>query len=200
MVEQLLERHKTWIEKHRKKYEARKEGLEKRSFSDGETFNILEKEYRLTISQGKNLKSKVEITDDAIFIFEGKNDETSHEKLLEKYLRKAAKEIFVSRTLHFTKLYGLTFKNVTVKDQKSKWGSCSTRGNLNYNWKLIFGPKSILDYIVVHEVCHLKEMNHSDRFWSLVGLHYPEYKEMRRWLRANGHALQNAFTHKVKVG
>ncbi len=80
----------------------------------------------------------------------------------------------------------LKYQRIVIKDQKTRWGSCSSLHNINYNWKLILMPTEILDYVVVHELAHLKEMNHSPRFWSEVEKILPSYKESRAWLRENG--------------
>lgn len=81
------------------------------------------------------------------------------------------------------KIYGFEYKNVRVKNQKSRWGSCSSVGNLNFNYKLLFLPRELARYVVVHELCHLKEMNHSSRFWKLVEKACPDQKELRRKLK-----------------
>ena len=75
---------------------------------------------------------------------------------------------------------------IAIRDQKSRWGSCSQKGNLNFNWKLIMAPPQVLDYVVIHELCHLIEFNHSPRFWSLVEAQMPEYAVWKKWLK--GHA------------
>lgn len=75
---------------------------------------------------------------------------------------------------------------VAIRDQKSRWGSCSRKGNLNFNWKLIMAPPEVLDYVVIHELCHLHEFNHSPRFWALVEAQMPEYEAWKKWLK--GHA------------
>ena len=72
---------------------------------------------------------------------------------------------------------------VTIREQKSRWGSCSSKGNLNFNWKLIMAPPEALDYVVIHELCHLYEFNHSPRFWALVEAQMPEYKAWKQWLK-----------------
>lgn len=74
---------------------------------------------------------------------------------------------------------------ITIREQKSRWGSCSQKGNLNFNWKLIMAPPQALDYVVVHELCHLHEFNHSPRFWSLVEAQMPDYEIWKKWLKAH---------------
>ena len=85
---------------------------------------------------------------------------------------------------------GVTFTRIAVRDQRTRWGSCSTGGTLSFNWRLALAPAGVLDYIVVHEVCHLREHNHGPRFWALVAARRPEYREHADWLRAHGHELQ----------
>ena len=78
---------------------------------------------------------------------------------------------------------------VTIRDQKSRWGSCSQKGNLNFNWKLIMAPPQALDYVVVHELCHLYEFNHSPRFWAMVERQLPDYAVWKKWLKAHAEDL-----------
>ena len=84
---------------------------------------------------------------------------------------------------------GVEFGRVAIRDQKSRWGSCSAKHNLNFNWKLIMAPPEALDYVVIHELCHLIEFNHSPRFWRLVEEQMPEYEAWKKWLKAHGAEL-----------
>ena len=79
--------------------------------------------------------------------------------------------------------YGFTYRNVSVRNQKTRWGSCSKRGNLNFNYRILYLPPHLADYLIVHELCHLKEFNHSRKFWQLVEKVFPEYCELRRELK-----------------
>lgn len=81
---------------------------------------------------------------------------------------------------------GVSYNRITLRDQRSRWGSCSSKGTLSFNWRLVLAPHDVLDYVVVHEVCHLVELNHSDAFWRLVQRRRPEYREPRRWLDEHG--------------
>jgi hypothetical protein len=95
------------------------------------------------------------------------------------------REIFESRVKHWSAAMGVSPKRVFLKNQRTLWGSCSTRGNLNFNRVLAGAPAEIVDYVVIHELAHLKEMNHSRRFWDVVEAWCPEQKQRRRWLRRN---------------
>ncbi len=94
-----------------------------------------------------------------------------------------ALRIAIERTKHFNKYYNFTYKNITIKNQKTRWGSCSKTGNLNFNYKIALLPGHLADYIVVHELCHLGEFNHSYKFWNLVGEVLPNYQELRAELK-----------------
>ena len=86
---------------------------------------------------------------------------------------------------YFAPRVGRAPGRVAIRDQKSRWGSCSRKGNLNFNWKLIMAPPQALDYVVIHELCHLWEFNHSPRFWALVEAQMPEYEVWKKWLKAH---------------
>lgn len=89
---------------------------------------------------------------------------------------------------------------VTIRSQRTRWGSCSAKHNLNFNWKLILAPPECLDYVVVHELCHLKEFNHSPRFWSMVEQEMPDYTVWKAWLKKNGRYLELATEVKPESG
>lgn len=109
-------------------------------------------------------------------------------------LRKDAKRVFSHRAALFAPLVGVTYGNITVRFQSTRWGSCSAKGNLSFNGLLLLAPPEVLDYVVVHELCHRKEMNHSAEFWALVQKNAPDYVNQRKWLKQNGRALLARLT------
>jgi predicted metal-dependent hydrolase len=104
--------------------------------------------------------------------------------------REHARERFLERTAFWAPRLGVAYKRVFIKDQRTLWGSCSREGNLNFNWRIAKAPPEILDYLVIHELAHLREMNHSPRFWAVVAEHCPDYKVHRKWLRLNAEFLK----------
>jgi predicted metal-dependent hydrolase len=106
-----------------------------------------------------------------------------HTKAEQVELRKEAKKIVQERLEYFNKFYQLPYGRVTIKNQKSRWGSCSIKRNLNFNYRIALISPELQDYLVVHELCHLKEFNHSENFWNLVEQQIPNYKQLRRELR-----------------
>ena len=103
--------------------------------------------------------------------------------------RSLARTVFRQKAALYAGIMGVTFGTITIRDQKTRWGSCSARGNLNFNWRLILAPEPVLDYVVIHELAHRKEMNHSSRFWETVEAVMPDYKNQRQWLRDQGDRL-----------
>ena len=107
----------------------------------------------------------------------------------EKELRERAKSVLAQRTAYFARQIGVTYGRITVRDQKTRWGSCSQTGNLNFNFRLILAPSEVLDYVVVHELCHRRQMNHSAQFWQEVAQVLPDYRKRKAWLTENGWRL-----------
>lgn len=107
----------------------------------------------------------------------------------EKELRERAKSVLAQRTAYFARQVGVTYGRITVRDQKTRWGSCSQTGNLNFNFRLILAPLEVLDYVVVHELCHRRQMNHSAQFWQEVAQVLPDYRKRKAWLTENGWRL-----------
>lgn len=106
-----------------------------------------------------------------------------------KALAEQAAQDFSQRTARFVPLAGVSCGRITIRAQRTRWGSCSGKGNLNFNCLLMLAPEAVRDYVVVHELCHRKEMNHSPRFWQEVEALLPDYRTPRKWLKDNGAAL-----------
>lgn len=100
-----------------------------------------------------------------------------------------ALKIIPKRVEYYAKIMSVSYGRITIRNQVSRWGSCSQKGNLNFNCLLVLCPVDVLDYVIVHELCHLKEMNHSKNFWSLLEHFYPEYEQSKKWLKEHGYEL-----------
>lgn len=98
--------------------------------------------------------------------------------------KEAARVLIKQRLLELNRHYGFTYHKVAIRDQRSRWGSCSKKGNLNFNYRLLHLPSHLADYIMVHELCHLAEFNHSKKFWDLVGETIADHRQKRKALRA----------------
>lgn len=118
---------------------------------------------------------------------EGEHPVLSAEELQE--LADQARRVIPQRVAYYAGIVGVTYGRITIRSQKTRWGSCSSGGNLNFNCRLMKAPTSVLDYVIVHELCHRLEMNHSSRFWALVEQVMPDYRVHRKWLREHGSSL-----------
>ena len=108
---------------------------------------------------------------------------------IERWYRRAARDEIAPRVAEATAALGVTASKITIRNQRSRWGSCSASGALSFNWRLLLGPADVLDYVVWHEACHLVHHDHSARFWGLLAAHRPDYRREQRWLRRHGATL-----------
>lgn len=106
-----------------------------------------------------------------------------------KALAEKAAEVLPEKVSRFAQQLGVSYGRITIRSQRTRWGSCSAKGNLNFNCLLMLCPEEVQDYVVIHELCHRKEMNHSTAFWSEVEKHCPDYRVHRKWLKDNGSYL-----------
>ena len=116
-----------------------------------------------------------------------------------KALAEQALEIIPTRVEYFAKIIGVTYGNITIRNQKTRWGSCSSKGNLNFNCLLMLAPPEVLDYVVVHELCHRKQMNHSKAFWAEVEKVFLDCKKSIKWLKEEGSQIMYMVTELGKM-
>lgn len=119
---------------------------------------------------------------------QGVPDYVEHPELEARY-REQARARISERVAWFARIMGVSYGRITIRAAKTRWGSCSAKGNLNFHWKLILMPEEVLDYVVVHELAHRKQMNHSPAFWAEVEKVLPDYRERRRWLKTWGQTV-----------
>jgi predicted metal-dependent hydrolase len=152
--------------------------------TDNKTIPLFGKQYSL--SNIDSLRNHIQIKGDVIEVY---SLLSANNKTLIKFLKnKLLLEITDIITV-LSKQHKMKFSEIKLTNSKSKWGSCSSNLILRFNWRLIFTPQEILNYVIIHEMCHLVEMNHSKSFWNLVAKLYPEYKTAKLWLKENGSRL-----------
>ena len=153
--------------------------------TDGSPILVEGRPRALRLSQGP--RTKGELTEDEYRLtLPRPGDDASVRGAIRATLSARALARIRERLAFYAPRIGVTPGRVAIRDQKTRWGSCSGKGNLNFNWKLIMAPPQCLDYVVVHELCHLLEFNHSPRFWALVSARMPDYEPWKKWLK--GHA------------
>jgi predicted metal-dependent hydrolase len=182
-IEQFIQEKAGWIVRTREKLQAIFDIPEKK-FVDGEKFLFLGNEYelKLTTPQRPTLKF------DGKFTLAGTAQKRAM-LLFTRWYREQALRTFSERVHYYAALHGFQPKQVKVTSAKTRWGSCSSNGTLNFTWRLVMAPLEIIDYVVIHELAHLRVKDHSSKFWNLVESIDPHYKLKRKWLRLNGEKL-----------
>ena len=184
-VRDLVTKRTPWI-KNKLREQSDRPITPPKEYVSGETVTYLGKNYRLKVLIGEQPSIKlrrgyVEATVTKTDI----DTKNTIRSLLEHWYRSLAEKRLGEKTVRLARVIGVNPASVTVKNYKSRWGSCSTKGDISYNWRIILAPHSIVDYVVVHELCHMLEHNHSSKYWKHVERHVPNYRECREWLKHN---------------
>ena len=189
-VRDLIARKSPWIKRKLKDAEL-KAPPKPKEFVSGETFSYLGRNYRLKVLSGDTSSLKlIGGYLEASISGSSKTQEDEVRSLLVDWYRIHARERLEEKTRRYAKILQVKPNRVSVKDYKSRWGSCSTTGNISYNWRIVMAPHRIVDYVVVHELCHLLEHNHSAAYWCHVERVVPDFRECREWLKRNSNRLQ----------
>ena len=181
-INALIEKHADWIVKKQAEVLEAQKKLAPHQFVEGETFYFLGKTYQLRFTGAK--KNLVRIWGENLQV--AKSVAWNAEAVIENWYKKEARQIFNERAGFYAKKYNFSYEKLKLSSAKRRWGSCSTHGNINLTWRLVMMPPEIIDYVVVHELSHLREHNHSKAFWAQVEAILPDYKERRKWLKKNG--------------
>ena len=151
------------------------------SLTRSKTAWFLGKEY--PIEYVKANRSCIMFCQDKFLVYAPKHNKEIVNELLEQWYRKKAREIFTKRVNYFAPQIGKPVNRIAIRGQHTRWGSCSSKGNLNFNYRLLPATPEVIDYVVVHELCHLLHMNHGKEFWNSVEQILPDYKVHKHWLR-----------------
>lgn len=193
-LDELLHERRTWILKHMRRLDHLREASE-RQFTQGEQIPYLGDDYVLDIVPKANGKRSTVARQAEYIRVRLQAGLRPHEQpeavkaALESWYRAQAKIYIPQRVREIAQALNYEYKKISIRGQKTRWGSCSTQGNLNFNYRLMLAPPAAIDYVIVHELCHLDEMNHSPRFWALVADAFPQYRYWRRWLKENSQKL-----------
>ncbi len=155
--------------------------------ADGSLLTVYGEEKRVEVRPGG--KARVLDEGPALAVYGTDGTDEAVQEVLKAFLKERAREVLSGRVALYAEEMGCQPARITIREQRTRWGSCSSEGNLNFNWKLILTPPRALDYVVIHELCHMKEFNHSPAFWAQVERRMPDY---RRWKKALG-SPQNWF-------
>jgi len=194
-VEKVLKAKSNWIYKHYMKFQSMKIEEYNRKWENGERILLKGKNYFIQIYTYKNKRTFIDFDGVRVEVYVNENAGESERKTLienafRNWYKKIAYESMQDRLDYYCKIIGMNYNSMRIKEQKARWGSCSKKGNLNFNWKLIMSPQWIIDYVIIHEVCHLRYLDHSKEFWKMVSLYMPDYKKAQEWLKKNGMGLR----------
>jgi predicted metal-dependent hydrolase len=186
-IENLVEQKAEWIKSKQRLVKTTYDRFAPKEYINGEEFLYLGTSYRLAIVDDSvpplRLADRFYLSRSAL---------TRTEKIFKGWYRAQAKKVITGRVKAYADQYGYEYRKVNITNALARWGSCSPHGNLNFSWRLVMAPLPVIDYVVVHELVHLHEKNHSRRFWDKVKTHLPGYAQQVQWLKINGHMLRLA--------
>lgn len=159
-------------------------------FNHGDSLLYLGYPHRLHIQLAKR---KVYADDQQIMVYHPSPSPETCKKQVKAFYQSQAKTLLTQRTHHFEAQLNVTAGDITVRHYRSRWGSCDAKGHIQYNWQLMMAPQDAIDYVVVHELCHLVHFNHSSAFWRLVKSMIPDYQTHKKWLNSHSQLLQSQF-------
>lgn len=192
-LDEILKKHSRWIKQNFKKAREQVSIIRQDFLKEGYEFSILGETYKLKYKIVDSEYFSIEMDNGKLLITQpkkGKLNKAQVKKELISFFKEVARDHLSKRTSILAEKMNLRYKRIFIKNQKTKWGSCSSESNLNYNWHLIFVPKEVVDYVIIHELAHLKHMNHSKYFWNLVEKYDTHYRARVKWLKENEHVVR----------
>jgi predicted metal-dependent hydrolase len=187
-IEEFLRKEQAWVMRKLGESRKRLDEAPVHHYADGEEFPYVGYSFALRLATGP--RTEVTMTDDELIVMLGPGASRDRVPgILQRWYLAKAREVFAMRAAYYAGELGLEPPGISVRNQKQRWGSCSSKGRINLNWRLITAPVGVLDYVIAHEICHIVHQDHSRRFWALLGTLIPEYRDCRKWLRENGHKL-----------
>ena len=186
-IEALIQKRTPWI---RKKLREQSQIVtpKPKEYVSGESFTYLGRNYRLKVSKDTDRKVKLKGGYLEVSLPKKPKDGDIRSALVEWYEQHALDRL-TEKTNRYAGIIGVSPNSISVRDYKARWGSCSSKGEISYNWRIIIAPHHIVDYVVVHELCHLKHPNHSPAYWKSVKREVSDYEVCRHWLKDHGSSL-----------
>lgn len=190
-VEPFVQQKSRWIERTLRRFREAEEALPAPELDHGGSVPYLGRELFLRVfMEPGRVRDHVSRRGDVLHVKVGEHGPGAVRAALERWYRKRARVEVAARLDAAVRRAGTRYTRLTIRSQRTRWASCSSTGAMSFNWRLLLAPEPILDYVVEHEVAHLEVLDHSPRFWRLLGSRCPEYREHERWLKRNGAALR----------
>jgi predicted metal-dependent hydrolase len=184
LIHKLIRQKESWIRLKQDYFKQRQSKVLVRRFQPGEEFLFLGKVYPLVVSE--DLPKAIALDGDLKIAQVALAHAKEH---LENWYKTQAFDYIAQRVKYYAQITGLSCRMVKVNRAQTRWASCSRKDTLNFTWRLIMAPQRVVDYVIVHELMHLKQRDHSHKFWAEVAKIIPDYKQDERWLKQNGHLL-----------
>jgi predicted metal-dependent hydrolase len=187
-VTHLLEAKKGWILSKLAKYEKLRPPTAEKKLRSGDIIPHLGRHLEIVIRHNCGNADSVRLERNRLVV----SLRAGKDRLnvaLEQWYRRQAAEFIGRKADKLSSRLGLTYNRLIIRGQKTRWGSCSQKGNLSFNWNLMIAPEPVIDYVIIHELIHIQEMNHTKRFWKLVDKHCPRWREHKKWLKDHGAEL-----------
>lgn len=186
-IERFLIKKKEWITNTVQRVSSARSTVRPVMFETGDPLYYLGKKYILEVNVTAGRKrAGITMTAERIVMSLGPDiGKTERQAILEHWYRQQAGKLITEKAERFSRILSVTYAGIRIKEQKTRWGSCSSKGNLNFNWHIVMAPEAMVDYLVIHELCHLIHMNHSPEFWQCVESLCPERKSAIKWLKEN---------------
>jgi predicted metal-dependent hydrolase len=182
-VTKALEEKWDWIQQKRKEMKDRTLGPTVKTYEHGESFLYLGKEYPIQISHDTNIQQDyVVFEEEKLHIFVKQLEDEKVRQALKRFYYQQCKLLVEKSIKFYQSHFKIKPRSIRITDNKTNWGTCDSRQQLTFNWRLAMAPQSVIDYVVVHEMCHMLHMNHDRSFWRLVGKIFPNYKAQENWL------------------
>jgi predicted metal-dependent hydrolase len=180
-IDWLIEKKKLWIKQKIAHVKKLNETHQKKQYLDGEGFLYLGKWLRLRIKK----EQEQPLVYDGEYLFIVESNLPNADYLITNWYKEMSRRVLTERVDWFVKCYGFNYTRITITDAQKRWGSCGHNNTLNFSWRLVIAPMEVIDYVVIHELCHTTEKNHSDNFWVKVKTILPNYKNSIKWLEQN---------------
>jgi predicted metal-dependent hydrolase len=180
-IQKFILKNREWIDRASRAARERMALVRPKRFEEGEKFLYLGHEHTLHVAQ--DMFGKLIFEDR--FILSARYQPKAR-RLFERWYKERAFSVFTERCRLYAAQMGTSYKSLSLSSAKTRWGCCTPRGTLRFNWRLVMAPVEVIDYVMVHELAHLKELNHSRRFWEIVSKALPDHSHAKKWLKENG--------------
>jgi predicted metal-dependent hydrolase len=190
-IDDLIRKKSHWILKHLPADDPLQLPLFKKDADHGEKIPYMGRQIEIVLTEGKSRKPSAVLDGNRLLI---SANGQSMSRVLEAWYREQAAAVFKDKADAYKNPMGVSYRQIFIRGQRTRWASCSQQRNLTFNWKLLLAPEHIIDYVIVHELSHIRHMNHSRQFWEMVAQYCPKWKQYRKWLLAHEEQLKSSAT------